>query len=161
MIGCFLTTCYFIYRLLIGWNSEVKNDNFNLARTILETFVKDFADIYGKKISMKRLKVWAVDSFSGFCFENFYQMLRKQIRRQYIFYTSPSHQMQTQGHVKKELILIECSDTKNLNSKEQLSNAKEWGNISNNKKSNHIRSFTWEIILNQGQFFKDPIHSSQ
>lgn len=80
------------YRLLLGKNGLVTNNECILAKSLLEAFVKGFAELYGEEhvsfnvhglLHLHQLVEihGPLSSYTAYDFENFYQLLRKWVRK--------------------------------------------------------------------------------
>lgn len=83
---------FIAYRILHGVNGIVTDDNIKIAQNLIENFVSDYPKIYGKEKVSSNIHVLLhltsfvkmygpVDNFTAYEFENFYQLLRKWIRK--------------------------------------------------------------------------------
>lgn len=102
------------YRLLMGKNGEVDSLNLNRARHLLKKFVSKFPSIYGREYvsfnvhALLHLPDYVeqfgpVDGFSCYKYENYYQMLRKWIRKPSNYFVQILRRwIQTEGEVKKK-----------------------------------------------------------
>lgn len=109
---------YFVsYRLLLGENGQVEEQNRKLAEVLNREVVKEFAELYGReKVSFnvhsllhlhKFVELYgSLDRFSAYRFENFYQLLRKWVRSaDNCFLQICSRWFQCQGRVRKKAVV--------------------------------------------------------
>lgn len=83
---------YVAYRLLMGEKGSISPDNLDMADAMIRKFVNDFPDIYGEEqvsfnvhallhlVEFAR-KYGPIDQYSAYRYENWYQLLRKWIRK--------------------------------------------------------------------------------
>lgn len=102
------------YRLLMGRNGVVSAEDLRDARKFLHLFVTDYAQLYGAKhvtFNIHALlhvgdyveRFGPINSFSCYRFENYYQMLRKWIRRSGAYFSQALKRWsQTHGNVLKK-----------------------------------------------------------
>lgn len=163
------------YRLLLGEEGVVHPDNCNLAESLLEEFVRDFKDMYGElSFNFHSLLHLAdvvrhhgpLDRYSAYKFENWYQLLRKWIRKPSdLFKQVHTRWLQNKGMVQRKSL-----NRKNFNSLI----------LSTSIKNNCIMTVNGEISLitkkivnpdgitfeakkftNRQSFFSQPVNSSE
>lgn len=100
------------YRLLMGKNGKVDELSLRRSRQLLEKFVAQFPEIYGREFVSFNVhallhlpdfveKFGPVDGFSCYKYENYYQMLRKWIRKPSNYFIQILRRwVQTEGGVK-------------------------------------------------------------
>lgn len=100
------------YRLLMGWNGVVTESDLNDAKETFDMFVFDFGDIYGEEFLTFNIhallhitdyvkRFGPLDGFSCYKYENYYQLIRKWMRRHGAYFQQLMRRwFQNEGDVK-------------------------------------------------------------
>lgn len=162
------------YRLLHGVDGKISESDLNIASQLIEKFVHEFPRIYGEEqvsfnvhsllhLTEFSKKYGPVNNYSAYRYENFYQLLRKWIRKgSHYFEQVYTRWSQTSGKVKRKV-------STNFGSFSLRSNKKDSCVLLQNDKIAIIQKITktingpvfkCNVFQKQQSFFEYPITSA-